>query len=35
MLEQETGELIERRLEHPSGEARAFYGKDYQRQSLS
>jgi len=25
MLEQETGELIERRLEHESGEARAFY----------
>ena len=26
MLDQETGELIERRLEHESGEARAFYG---------
>ncbi len=25
MLDQETGELIERRLEHESGEARAFY----------
>jgi hypothetical protein len=25
MLEQETGEFIERRLEHESGEARAFY----------
>src|SRR5260370_20965276 len=25
MLDQETGELIERRLEHASGEARAFY----------
>ena len=25
MLEEETGELIERRLEHESGEARAFY----------
>ncbi len=25
MLEQETGELIERRLEHENGEARAFY----------
>jgi hypothetical protein len=25
MLEQETGELIERRLEHESGEARGFY----------
>jgi transposase len=25
MLEQETGELIERRLEHESGEARSFY----------
>jgi transposase len=25
MLEQETGELIERRLEHASGEARTFY----------
>jgi len=26
MLDQETGELIERRLEHESGEARSFYG---------
>jgi hypothetical protein len=26
MLDQETGELIERRLEHESGEAQAFYG---------
>ena len=26
-LEQETGELIERRLEHESGEARAFYAE--------
>jgi transposase len=26
MLEEETGELVERRLEHESGEARAFYG---------
>jgi hypothetical protein len=25
MLDEETGELIERRLEHASGEARAFY----------
>jgi hypothetical protein len=25
MLDAETGELIERRLEHESGEARAFY----------
>src|SRR5258708_21536108 len=25
MLEHETGELVERRLEHESGEARAFY----------
>jgi transposase len=25
MLDQETGELVERRLEHESGEARAFY----------
>jgi len=25
MLDEETGELIERRLEHESGEARAFY----------
>jgi len=25
VLDQETGELIERRLEHESGEARAFY----------
>jgi len=25
MLEEETGELVERRLEHESGEARAFY----------
>jgi hypothetical protein len=25
MLDQETGELFERRLEHESGEARAFY----------
>ena len=25
MLEEETGELIERRLEHESGEARSFY----------
>ncbi len=25
MLDQETGELIERRLEHESGEARSFY----------
>ena len=25
MLDKETGELIERRLEHASGEARAFY----------
>ncbi len=25
MLDKETGELIERRLEHESGEARAFY----------
>src|SRR5216683_927709 len=25
MLEEETGELIERRLEHENGEARAFY----------
>jgi hypothetical protein len=25
MLDQETGELMERRLEHESGEARAFY----------
>jgi len=31
MLEQETGELIERRLEHESGEARAFYGGFYKR----
>ena len=27
MLNQETGELIERRLEHASGEARAFYAE--------
>jgi len=27
MLDQETGELIERRLEHGSGEARAFYAE--------
>ena len=26
MLDEETGELIERRLEHENGEARAFYG---------
>jgi transposase len=26
MLEEETGELVERRLEHESGEARGFYG---------
>jgi hypothetical protein len=25
MLDQDTGELVERRLEHESGEARAFY----------
>jgi hypothetical protein len=25
MLDKETGELVERRLEHESGEARAFY----------
>jgi transposase len=25
MLDRETGELVERRLEHESGEARAFY----------
>jgi hypothetical protein len=25
MLDEETGELVERRLEHESGEARAFY----------
>lgn len=25
MLDNETGELVERRLEHESGEARAFY----------
>jgi len=25
MLEEETGELVERRLEHESGESRAFY----------
>ena len=25
MLDHETGELVERRLEHESGEARAFY----------
>ena len=25
MLDTETGELVERRLEHESGEARAFY----------
>src|SRR5256886_2710119 len=25
MLDQETGDLVERRLEHESGEARAFY----------
>ena len=25
MLDQETGEVVERRLEHESGEARAFY----------
>ncbi len=25
MLEEETGELVERRLEHENGEARAFY----------
>ena len=27
MLDQETGEFIERRLEHESGEARAFYAE--------
>ena len=26
MLDTESGELVERRLEHESGEARAFYG---------
>jgi len=26
LLDEETGELVERRLEHESGEARAFYG---------
>jgi hypothetical protein len=25
MLDRETGELVERRLEHESGEARSFY----------
>jgi hypothetical protein len=30
MLDAETGELVECRLEHESGEARAFYaGKNY------
>ena len=27
MLDTETGELIERRLEHANGEARAFYAE--------
>ncbi len=27
MLEEETGELVERRLEHENGEARAFYAE--------
>jgi len=34
MLDQETGELIERRLEHESGEARAFYAALSVLQSL-
>jgi hypothetical protein len=28
MLDQETGDLVERRLEHASGDARAFYAGD-------
>jgi len=28
MLDQETGELIERRLEYKSGEAKGFYAAD-------
>ena len=36
MLDEETGELIERRLEHASGEAEEFYRlrQDYQRLKL-
>jgi transposase len=35
MMDAETGELVERRLEHENGEARAFYARGRVARSLT